>query len=547
MHRPGLLAVLVLLSCSKDNAAPDAGARPTGAIDAAVDAPDLDAQAAAARARAREKARAELDAGTFKGPELYAAATRTSVMNVPAWPATDADGGALPSPDVYRLGYLRHGSHVPVLAAPIVNDDCHEGWYELVEGGYVCGKYASLDPKDPAVRFAAHPPDLSSPMPYRYGVALADETPVYRRVLSHHDRIRYEPWLAPPDPRKLDGGVADGGAPDEDAGEEEEADGKSKDAGAPDAAPIKLRDLRGHGVLAHRIMKGFYVGLDRDFHAAKAHWWRTTEGFAIPYERIMLQKWTPPFHGAWVRATGADLDGGLPEAGAIEGNGTAVLVHTTYAMRYRDDDKGHLKPYGRPMPKWSALELAGDPRMVGGVAFQQTTAGFWVRVTDMKVAHAQVPDDLGPGEKSINVDLGDEVLVAFEGKHPVFATLVSSGKRTPWDPIHDHPTPTGTFHIYEKHVSATMDGDVAATGPYSIEDVPWVMYFQGSYALHGAFWHNYFGSPFSHGCVNLSPTDARELFFWTEPRLPVGWHGVFQTAQNPGTRVVIHGPPEKKK
>jgi len=87
-----------------------------------------------------------------------------------------------------------------------------------------------------------------------------------------------------------------------------------------------------------------------------------------------------------------------------------------------------------------------------------------------------------------------------------------------------------------------MDGDVATDGPYSIEDVPWVMYFQGSYALHGAFWHNLFGSPRSHGCVNLSPLDARQLFFWVDPTLPKGWHGVFQTTGHPGTRVVIHEP-----
>ena len=135
--------------------------------------------------------------------------------------------------------------------------------------------------------------------------------------------------------------------------------------------------------------------------------------------------------------------------------------------------------------------------------------------------------------------------MAFEGDHPVYGTLVSSGRRWAWDPEHDHPTPTGTFRIYEKHVTATMDGDVASDGPYSIEDVPWVMFFQGSYALHGAFWHNLFGTPKSHGCVNLSPIDARELFFWTEPRLPTGWHGVFQARENQGTRVVIHEPAAK--
>jgi lipoprotein-anchoring transpeptidase ErfK/SrfK len=62
--------------------------------------------------------------------------------------------------------------------------------------------------------------------------------------------------------------------------------------------------------------------------------------------------------------------------------------------------------------------------------------------------------------------------------------------------------------------------------PYRIDDVPWVQYFYGGYALHGAFWHDNFGQPKSHGCVNLSPRDALTLFDMTEPTLPDGWHGV---------------------
>ena len=89
------------------------------------------------------------------------------------------------------------------------------------------------------------------------------------------------------------------------------------------------------------------------------------------------------------------------------------------------------------------------------------------------------PPDLEADEKWIDVDLEHQTLVAFEGKQPVYATLISSGRRNPWDPEHDRPTPTGTYRIHEKHVSATMDGDVASDGPYSIEDVPWVMYFSG--------------------------------------------------------------------
>ena len=55
-----------------------------------------------------------------------------------------------------------------------------------------------------------------------------------------------------------------------------------------------------------------------------------------------------------------------------------------------------------------------------------------------------------------------------------------------------------------------MDGDVASDGPYSIEDVPWIMYFNGGFALHGAFWHSSFGHERSHGCVNLDALRREE-------------------------------------
>ena len=80
-----------------------------------------------------------------------------------------------------------------------------------------------------------------------------------------------------------------------------------------------------------------------------------------------------------------------------------------------------------------------------------------------------------------------------------------------------------------------MDGDGPAGDlPYSIQDVPYVQYYDGSYALHGAFWHNNFGREQSHGCVNLSPTDAKHLFFWSEPSLPRGWHGVWSSSKRKG-------------
>jgi lipoprotein-anchoring transpeptidase ErfK/SrfK len=72
-------------------------------------------------------------------------------------------------------------------------------------------------------------------------------------------------------------------------------------------------------------------------------------------------------------------------------------------------------------------------------------------------------------------------------------------------------------------LSADMDG--RDKGKYwLVDEVPWVQYYVDSFALHGAWWHNDFGRPKSHGCINLSPHDARILFHWMDPQLPEGWY-----------------------
>ncbi|MCY1011068.1 L,D-transpeptidase [Nannocystis pusilla] len=161
----------------------------------------------------------------------------------------------------------------------------------------------------------------------------------------------------------------------------------------------------------------------------------------------------------------------------------------------------------------------------------------------MRKDHLLIPDlqalpkGLDPWERWIDVSVSQQMLVAYEGTRPVYVTLVSSGRKgTKEDP---YETPRGRWRIYSKHVSTTMDGSSATDGNYSIQDVPWTMFFSGSYALHGAFWHRSFGAVRSHGCVNLGPSDARWLFHWSTPLLPEGWHGVNATDESPGSTVVV--------
>lgn len=112
-------------------------------------------------------------------------------------------------------------------------------------------------------------------------------------------------------------------------------------------------------------------------------------------------------------------------------------------------------------------------------------------------------------QRWIQVDLSDQRLVAWEGGKPVYAIIVSTGKKST-------PTLTGVFQIQSKLKSARMRGT-----DYDIPNVPHTMYYSGSYAIHGAFWHRKFGTPISHGCVNVAPKHAKWLFNWASVGTPV--------------------------
>lgn len=108
-----------------------------------------------------------------------------------------------------------------------------------------------------------------------------------------------------------------------------------------------------------------------------------------------------------------------------------------------------------------------------------------------------------PPAKWIEIDLATEKLTAWQGNTPVYSTLVSTGLAT-------HPTPRGVFNVNRKLRYDLM------TGPgYNYPNVPYVMYFYtGGYAIHGTYWHNNFGHPMSHGCVNLPTPAAEWIYNW---------------------------------
>lgn len=114
----------------------------------------------------------------------------------------------------------------------------------------------------------------------------------------------------------------------------------------------------------------------------------------------------------------------------------------------------------------------------------------------------------GVGGRWVAVDLYEQVLVAYDGGNPVFATLISSGLRR-------FPTREGVFKVWARKTTDAMSGAMGGPDYYALPSVPYVLYFDKDISLHGTYWHDEFGLQHSHGCVNMSVTDARWIFDFT--------------------------------
>jgi len=155
----------------------------------------------------------------------------------------------------------------------------------------------------------------------------------------------------------------------------------------------------------------------------------------------------------------------------------------------------------------------------------------------------QPPKVLGDSNqpKRIYVDLTNQMLYAYEGENLVYSFLVSTGK---WG-----KTPTGVFNIWGKFRYIKMSGgSVVLHTYYYLPNVPYVMFFSNDqiaairgFSLHGTYWHDNFGTPMSHGCVNMKTSEAALIYSWSDPLIPGGKNTIKSSPENPGTQVIIYG------
>jgi lipoprotein-anchoring transpeptidase ErfK/SrfK len=409
-----------------------------------------------------------------------------------------------PSERAEVIGYLRRGSTLRAKRG-VRGKGCDTEWHALFGGGYACAGRGFLLGDRPQAFPAAAPPMVYEPLPYHYTRA-PREAPVYFRPPTPEEEREVAERLVEARALKILPTLA----------QQQGLPGSGPQPGAKSSAAESQKVLLPE-VVRMLLQPGFYVSLDEPVGAAGADFTRTVRGNFV---RALSERPVSP----------SSLQGStLPR----NSHAALALVSSTNATSYaRDALSGALVAQG-VLRQMEAVELSDEIFVHDGRSYLVLMDGRIVRQDALRVVPAVERPKLVPKRaRWIAVSLSSQTLVAYEGNAPVFATLVSTGKA-------GHETPVGLFRVQSKHISATMDGEAGSDEAYSIEDVPWVMYFDRSIALHAAFWHERFGRARSHGCVNLAPLDARWLFEWTGPSLPMGFHGVLSTRERPGTMIAV--------
>ena len=472
-----------------------------------------------------------------------------------------------------RIGYFRAGTTIllgeRVKPTNPKSPKCVTGWYKLLDGeGYICAskgfQIASVLLQMPE---QINPPTTEELLPYRYGRVMVDFTPLYERLPSAEEEALVEKYAAEkkkamlalqkekelqaveaqkehlkteileeqkqsdhvtPEETGEAAGAPEAGTADEAKATETGAGEKPPEAGETGEAGEEGEEGEEEipfDYVGAMLMRGFYLSIDSEVKWAGKRWYRTTRGKYIRFEPVLSVN---P-----ITAHGVQLKEG-------EGFPVGIVLRKNIFARMWNAAGTHLvKNKDIVFDKFFGFHIYKNVTDAGKVYHQIDEEGktfilSW-SVAILRKPHPR-PPEIPEGSKWIHVDISDQALTAYEGDMPVFVTLVSSGNEKK-DPA--YMTPRGLYWIISKNVTATMANLALDEEAYWIEDVPWTMYFYKSYALHGAFWHNVFGNMRSHGCVNLTPADARWLFYWTDPVVPLGWHGVYSPKKGNGTPVLV--------
>jgi len=452
------------------------------------------------------------------------------------------------------VGTLRVGARVARSLEAVSQRECPGGWYAVRPVGFVCaGSDATLKLDHPIARAIQVEPDRKKPVPYKYAF-VRGIAPNYLRIPSKDEQFQYEmrlerhlrnwgklreKWdaldVGANDVPLDQNGFAIGTIPDHAIAMDQSArwggDGHDEVpwwlVGERRIPNISSYRAPAHAIIADRVRRHAGIALIGTFVAGPEAQGRrfaiSADARLLPTDKLKADSGSP-FHGYPIREVG------LPVAFARKPG-----------AEWWDIEASELKK-GEPLGWREFVSLTGTVRNIQGMRMVEARNGRWLKSEDLRTAAkpSRLPLWAKKSEKWIDISIVSQTMVLWEGEQPVYATLVSTGKDGLGEPGKTLSTPRGTFRVYQKHVTTTMDSEVA-DHEFELRDVPWVMYFKGGYALHGAYWHDDFGRVRSHGCVNIAPVDARFAFLWSTPDVPEHWHAAYSSESlGQGTIVNIH-------
>ncbi len=203
------------------------------------------------------------------------------------------------------------------------------------------------------------------------------------------------------------------------------------------------------------------------------------------------------------------------------------------------------EPSGLTLERRRILEVHAVEEDANWVKIPMGEVDGFVERSKLRLWESVESPTVGDDQVWIDADIASQMFSVFEGDTLLFTTLMSTAKK-------GHVTPLGTYQIYDKAIGWDLGSREGAEDAYYMEDVPFVMHYYPRYAIHSAFWHDNFGEPASHGCINLTPKDAWTVYQLVSPRMPEGWQYIKQHKADEGTIVRIRngqkvGPSKKIK
>ena len=167
-------------------------------------------------------------------------------------------------------------------------------------------------------------------------------------------------------------------------------------------------------------------------------------------------------------------------------------------------------PTSSELQRYDFVQVYASGAGADGSLWYNIGSRGWVRYDYLALTTARErPASVEPGEYWVDVDLSQQTIATYEDDRMVYAALISSG-------LSQWATRVGLNQVWERRLSAPMQGGEPGEDYYCIDGVLHTLYFDGEISLHNAFWHDDFGRPKSHGCVNLPPRVAEWIYYWSE-------------------------------